>query len=143
MRTNSRDDESDGDWHRFEFTSESKVRSRRTSTSTPMNSTFRLLRALTRTMQKCEWELIGGLLIRARHHCKDDGGSVCPLTFVERIAFGLKSERTIFDPTGAGFRLGFSVRQIDSIVEAADGPSVGHRQLRRILLKAARIINPP
>lgn len=100
-------------------------------------TTFRLLRALTRTMQKCEWRLQGTTI---RAWFKDY--AACPLTFVEKIATGRRTVRRLYETDEAGEGLGIPHELTAAIAYAADSIiflTSKEVKLRRILLKAARL----
>ncbi len=105
-------------------------------------STFRLLRALCRTMGKTEWAAVshnvGGQLIRTMHRYHH-----CPLAFAAKVATGQHLTNVHF--CTAGHLLGMKMSLAADITAAADGDlRTGERkQVRRILLKAAGLLKEP
>ncbi len=113
-------------------------------------TTFRLLRALVRTMGKTEWEFRRNLYGVSRSNFLRQKGEEdsCPLTFTWRIASGqLYRSR---DWQTVGHKLGFNAQLAELIILAADhgegngfGTAGGtRRRIRRILLRAAGLKEP-
>lgn len=102
-------------------------------------STFRLIRALCRTMGKTQWKIhqtLGMDLIRTA-----DRKLMCPLAFAATVATGRPFCTSA--PSEAWISLGIGNILGSSVASAADSRTTSvnrsprHRKLRQILLKAA------
>lgn len=116
----------------------------KSSPATP--STFRLMRALCRTMRKTEWEFRTSLYkheFRPKQYIRQKGEEdSCPLTFTWHVASGQFYNSRDWEP--AAYKLGFPAYLAEDIIGAADEVmfSERDRQLRRILLRAAGLKEP-